>query len=282
MTLGSSAYRAAEAEMEIPPVSARGRTNQNPPGIGFWALVAEDFRTHERKVFEQGFWALFVHRFGNWRMGQRKLVRAPATLLYRILFKLVEWVCGISLWYTVKIGRRVRFWHHSGMVIGARAIGDGVHLRQNTTLGVAQTWRNDELPIIAAGADIGAGACIAGAVYIGREAKIGANALVVTDIPDGATAMGNPATVIATAPVGTGTSGTSPGPEAAPGGSDTASNTVPIPVPIPVPTPAAIAASPPIDPEPQSREATLDAPRDMGVIALLGSANLDTLAMDFT
>ncbi|MEM7670627.1 MAG: hypothetical protein AAF317_16075, partial [Pseudomonadota bacterium] len=64
MTLGSSAYRAAEAEMEIPPVSARGRTNQNPPGIGFWALVAEDFRTHERKVFEQGFWALFVHRFG--------------------------------------------------------------------------------------------------------------------------------------------------------------------------------------------------------------------------
>ena len=101
MTDASDAYLRAEREMAIPPVAERGRRNLNPEGIGFWALVAEDFRTHERKLFEQGFWAVFVHRFGNWRMDQPKLVRAPATLLYRILFKLVEWFCGISLWYTV-------------------------------------------------------------------------------------------------------------------------------------------------------------------------------------
>ncbi|RLJ36217.1 HAD superfamily phosphatase (TIGR01681 family)/FkbH-like protein [Litoreibacter meonggei] len=242
MTTPSDAYLAAEADMGVPPVSARGRSDQNPKDIGFWALVAEDFATHERKLFEQGFWAIFVHRFGNWRMGQPKLIRAPSTLLYRIMFKLVEWICGISLWYTVKLGRRVRIWHHSGMSLGARAIGDDCHIRQNTTLGVAQTGRNNELPIIGPGADIGAGAVVAGAVYVGANTKIGANALVIADVPDGATAIGNPAQVY--------------------GGT---------PVAAPVLTPAPPASTP---------ETHLETPRDMGVIALLGSSNLDTLAED--
>ncbi len=249
MSHPSDAYLAAEREMNVPPVAERGRTNQNPEGIGFWALVAEDFTTHERKLFEQGFWAIFVHRFGNWRMGQPKWIRAPATVLYRVLFKLVEWFCGISLWYTVKLGRRVRIWHHSGMSLGARAIGDDVQLRQNTTLGVARTGANADLPIVAAGADIGAGACVAGAVLVGRDAKIAANALVLTDVPDGATAMGNPAQVMG--------------------------------APNPVAQEAAPRDAAPIAaPAPNLAERPLEDPRDMGVIALLGSANLDYLAMN--
>lgn len=244
MTDASDAYLRAEREMAIPPVAERGRRNLNPEGIGFWALVAEDFRTHERKLFEQGFWAVFVHRFGNWRMDQPKLVRAPATLLYRILFKLVEWFCGISLWYTVKLGRRVRIWHHSGMSLGARAIGDDVQIRQNTTLGVAQTGVNDALPIIGAGADIGAGAVIAGAVLIGRGARIGANALVLSDVPDGATAMGNPAMIYAQ----------------------------------PAEMPVAQASLPAPPPGPPAAEAMREVPLDMGTVAILGSANLDLLA----
>ncbi|MFC4671028.1 HAD-IIIC family phosphatase [Seohaeicola nanhaiensis] len=262
MSQGSEAYHRAEREMAIPPVSERGRRNENPKGIGFWALVAEDFRTHDRQIFEQGFWALFVHRFGNWRMGQPKIIRAPATLIYRILFKLIEWMTGISLWYTVKIGRRVRFWHHSGMIIGARAIGDDVHLRQNTTIGVGQTWRNDELPIIASGVDIGAGACIAGAVYVGANAKIGANALVLTDVPAGATVMGNPAQIYAMAR-----------PAAAP-----AAEPAPSAPPMPAAAPEARAPEPSAAPQ----EAMLAETRDLGTIALLGSANLDYLAMTFT
>lgn len=251
MSLVSQAYLEAEETLKIPPVSERGRTNQNPEGIGFWALVAEDFATHERKIFEQGFWAVFVHRFGNWRMGQPKPIRAPATLIYRILFKLVEWICGISLWYTVKLGRRVRIWHHSGMSLGARAIGDDAHIRQNTTLGIARTGHNDELPIIGPGADIGAGACVAGAVYVGRDAKIGANALVITDVPDGTTAMGNPAQILGAA----------------------------APAVSAEPAPAVTDPSPP--PVAMQDEPMRGAPRDMGHIALLGSANLDYLAMSF-
>lgn len=252
----SDIYQAAEKAMEIPPASRRGYTNENPKDIDFWALVREDFNTHERKVFEQGFWALFVHRFGNWRMGQPKLIRAPSTVIYAVMFKLIEWFCGISLWYTTKVGRRVRIWHHSGMMIGARAIGDDVHIRQNTTFGVAQTGKDDDLPIIAPGADIGAGACIAGAVYVGREAKVGANALVITDVPDGATVMGNPAQVYAMAPVD---SPEKPKTEAQ---SEPAANSVAAPIAKPA-------------------EPVMHDVRQMGSIALLGSANLDYLAMSF-
>lgn len=195
MSDASEAYRAAEADLGLPPVDRRGRVNDNPPGIGFWALVAEDFRTHDRNIFEQGFWAVFVHRFGNWRMGQPKIIRAPATVLYWGLFKLVEWMAGISLWYPVRLGHRVRIWHHSGMIFSARAIGDDTQLRQNTTTGIRRTDRPRELPIVGAGVDIGAGAVIVGEIVIGDGARIGAGAVVTQDVPPGGSAIGNPAQI---------------------------------------------------------------------------------------
>lgn len=66
-----------------------GSSDENPPGIGLWALWREDLRTHEGRLFEQGFWAVALHRFGNWRMGLPKLLRAPCTLLHRALEKFV-------------------------------------------------------------------------------------------------------------------------------------------------------------------------------------------------
>jgi hypothetical protein len=72
-------------------------------------------------------------------------------LLYWILFKLVEWMAGISLWYPVELGRRVRIWHHSGIILSARIIGDDVQLRQNTTMGIRRIDRLGELPIIEPG-----------------------------------------------------------------------------------------------------------------------------------
>ncbi|MEL6480700.1 MAG: HAD-IIIC family phosphatase, partial [Pseudomonadota bacterium] len=253
----SDAFRAAEARFAIPPVATRGQRNENPPGLSFWSLVAEDFRTHERKLFEQGFWAVFTNRFGNWRMDQPKLIRAPATLLYLLMFKLVEIFGGISLWYTVKLGRRVRIWHHGGIVLGCRAIGSDVQIRQNTTIGVGQTGRNAALPIIGDRVDVGAGAVIAGAVLVEDDAKIGANALVITDIPEGATVMGNPAQIVSMA---------------RPAADDAPAQVAEAEAPAPM-----IAARP-------AEEETvpmLSRPRAMGRLALLGSANLDYLAMAF-
>jgi len=170
----------------------------NPPGMGLWALWREDLRTHDGKAFEQGFWAIAVHRFGNWRMGLPKLLRVPCTLVYRCLFRCVEWTCGITLPYTVRVGRRVRIWHHSGMVLHAQSIGDDVHIRQNTTFGIARQEQLHALPVIEDRVDIGCGAAILGSVIIGHDSVIGANAVVLQDVPPHSVAVGVPAKVVKT------------------------------------------------------------------------------------
>ena len=84
---------------------AKGDRNANPPGIGLGALIAEDYRTHDRDWFSEGFWTLFWHRIGNARMGLPKPLRVPATLLYRMMFRWVSRSTGIYLPYTVRVGR---------------------------------------------------------------------------------------------------------------------------------------------------------------------------------
>ena len=182
-----------------PPRHRPGSRNLNPPGIGLLALLREDLRTHEGKLFEQGFWAVAVHRFGNWRMAVRpRVLRAPFSHLYRVLFKWVQWTCGITLPYTVRLGRRVRLWHHGGMVLHAESIGDDVHVRQNTTFGVARRDRLHELPVIEDRCDIGCGAAILGRVTVGHDSTVGANAVVVKDVAPYSVAVGVPAQVIKT------------------------------------------------------------------------------------
>ena len=185
---------------DLPPLNP-GDEDLNPPGIGLFALIREDLRTHDHDLMEPGFWAVALHRFGNWRMGVRfKLLRAPMTLLYRFLSRLAELIGGIHLPYTVRVGRRVRIWHHGGIVLHARSIGDDVHIRHNTTFGVATRDRIRAIPTIGDRVDIGCGACVLGAVTIGHDSLIGANAVVVTDIPPHSTAVGIPARVIKRSP----------------------------------------------------------------------------------
>jgi len=172
----------------------RGDRNLNPPGIGFWALLAEDYRTHDRTLLEPGLWAIAVHRFGNWRMAvPTRLLRAPLTLLYRFLYTTIAWFWGIDLSYTVRLGRRVRIWHHGGMVIGARAIGDDVHIRHNTTMGILSRQDLGGKPIVGNRVDVGVGACILGPVTVGDDSVIGANSVVIRDLPAGSVVMGVPA-----------------------------------------------------------------------------------------
>jgi FkbH-like protein len=310
-----SAYEAAEERLGVPPVRERGRKNENPPELSFWELLKEDFVTHERSLLEQGFWAVANNRFGNWRMGiKNPVLRAPCTLAYDALEKGIEIFGGITLPYTTKLGRRVRFWHHGGMIIGARAIGSDVHIRQNTTIGVAQTWRDDDLPIIEDGADIGCGVSILGPVVVGRNAKLGANAVVLQDIPDGATAMGNPAQVLFMARSSLeagGSNGSSEldSPEAGLGalhaagpghsnGANGASSSSASAAELSGPdgaapndfngaalngvAPSGHAATPPRPPASTAPLAAAVRPRfDLGRLAVLGSSNLDYLAMNF-
>ena len=80
----------------------------NPPGLGFWALVHEDYRTHGGDWTSPGFRALLVHRFGNWRMGIRsRALRVPLSVVYRMLFRRVRDRYGIELDFSTRVGRRV-------------------------------------------------------------------------------------------------------------------------------------------------------------------------------
>src|SRR5262249_47465695 len=87
MTRADLVGDVGKASPESPPLN-RGDRNLNPEGIGFFSLLNEDLRTHGGDLFEQGFWAVAVHRFGNWRMGIRpKLLRAPFSIIYKCLYK---------------------------------------------------------------------------------------------------------------------------------------------------------------------------------------------------
>lgn len=171
-----------------------GTENRNPDSVGFLALVGEDFSTHGRDFFSQGFWALFWHRFGNWRMAvQSRFVRAPLSLVYKVMYKVTQWTCGIDLPYTVIVGRRVRLEHFGGMILVADRIGDDVLIRQNTTLGVASLKPPFHRPVIENGVELGAGVVIVGDVRVGAGALVGANAVVTRNVPPGATVGGVPA-----------------------------------------------------------------------------------------
>lgn len=163
-----------------------GSKNMNPPGLTFWALVQEDYRCHGSDFFSQGFWALFTNRLGNVRMDIRsRWLRLPLTLLYRVMRRACQVFGGIKLDQTVQVGRRVRLEHFGGMILGARAIGDDVIIRQNTTMGVRSVHDLNAKPTIGHRVDIGAGAVIVGNITIGDDCRIGANCVVSFDMPPG-------------------------------------------------------------------------------------------------
>ncbi|BDA66164.1 serine O-acetyltransferase [Rivularia sp. IAM M-261] len=166
--------------------------------LGFWEQIKEDWKSHGCDWTLPGFRAVAVHRFGVWRMTvQPKLLRAPLSILYRMLFRKIRNGYGIELPYTVNLGRRVVIEHQGGIVIhGYSTIGDDCIIRQGVTLGNRYLNRPLDAPCLGKRVNVGAGAKIFGDVTIGDNVNIGANAVVLSDIPSESTAVGIPAKVI--------------------------------------------------------------------------------------
>ncbi len=115
------------------------------------------------------------------------------------MFTAVDWIWGINLPRTTRLGRRVRIWHNGSIFLNARSIGNDVQIRHDTTMGsvrIKESAQSEQLPVIEDGADIGSGACVLGGITLGRGAMVGANSVVLQSVPPGATVFGVPARIM--------------------------------------------------------------------------------------
>lgn len=145
---------------------------------------------------EQSIWAVWTYRFGR-RIDRRPegLAKRLLTTGYWLLFRLVETAVGVSLPKSVQIGPGLRIWHFGGIFIHPdTVIGANCTLRQGVTIGNRQ--QGGPVPVLGDDVELGAYAQVLGGIRIGHGCKIGAMAVVLCDVPDGATAVGAPARII--------------------------------------------------------------------------------------
>jgi serine O-acetyltransferase len=163
-------------------------------------IICEDLHAQREGLLGLGFWALLVYRFGHARFViKNRLIRAPWTIVYLVLHKLVEIFCGISIGSHAHIGRRLSIEHHGCIVIhGATVMGDDCLIRHGVTLGNAAPNDLSAAPRLGSRVHIGAGAKVLGRITVGNDVVIGANAVVVSDVADNSVVGGVPATVLKT------------------------------------------------------------------------------------
>lgn len=169
--------------------------------ISIWAKAREDVATARRLdpaapstfvivVSYQGVHAVWYHRVAHWFWirGRRSLARLISQWARRRT--------GIEIHPGATIGRRLFIDHGMGVVVGETAvIGSDVLMFNGVNLGGTSMNHGKRHPTIGDRVVLGTGAKILGAIYVGDDARVGANAVVVKDVPCGATAVGVPAII---------------------------------------------------------------------------------------
>jgi serine O-acetyltransferase len=167
-----------------------------------FSLIREDFANVKRNdpalhsMFEllfnyPGLWALFFYRFAHWFYGK------GLRFIPRFISAIGLFLTTIDIHPAANIGRRVFIDHGVGVVIGETAvIGDDVLIYQQVTLGGVSLTKGKRHPTLEKGVVIGAGAKVLGNITIGANSKVGANSVVVKDVPADSTAIGIPARVL--------------------------------------------------------------------------------------
>jgi serine O-acetyltransferase len=158
--------------------------------------IRADLRAHGGDWGAQGFWAMVVYRFGRWRYTIRfALLRKVFSLLYKVAYKFVQIITGIELPCEVDVGRGFVIDHFGGIVVSGYAkFGDNCRIRNGVVVGLARV-DDPVAPVIGNNVDIGTGAKVLGRITIGDNVLIGANAVVVRDVPANHIAVGVPAVI---------------------------------------------------------------------------------------
>jgi serine O-acetyltransferase len=139
-----------------------------------------------------GLHAVWMHRIAHW-FWQHGL-RWPG----RLTSHLGRWLTGIEIHPAANVGRRVFIDHGMGVVVGETAeIGDDCTIYQGVTLGGTSLYRGTKRhPTLGKGVVVGAGAKVLGGFTVGDGANIGSNAVVVKEVPAGATVVGVPGRIV--------------------------------------------------------------------------------------
>lgn len=173
-------------------------------GLGTIARAAAELRCDVRSAHERdpaargvgtieilttwpGVQALLAHRISH------RLHRRGVPLLPRLVAHVSRMLTGIEIHPAAQIGRALFIDHGSGVVIGETAvIGDDVTIYQGVTLGGTGFQTGKRHPTVGNCVTIGSGAKLLGPITVGCNAKIGANSVVINDVPDNTTVVGNP------------------------------------------------------------------------------------------
>ena len=140
-----------------------------------------------------GYHAVLIYRLSSslWRRNLR--------FIGRFISNLGKILTGIEIHPGATIGRRLFIDHGNGVVIGETSeIGDDVTLYQGVTLGGTSLEKGKRHPTLGDNVIVGSGAQVLGPLTVGSNARIGANAVVLKDVPDYSTMVGNPAKNIST------------------------------------------------------------------------------------
>jgi len=139
-----------------------------------------------------GLHAIVMHRWAHWCW------RHEMKWLGRFISHLARGLTGIEIHPGATMGRRVFIDHGCGVVIGETAeVGDDCTIYQGVTLGGTSLHKDAKRhPSLGQGVIVGAGAKVLGSFTVGVGAKVGSNAVVVKEVPPGATAVGNPAHIV--------------------------------------------------------------------------------------
>ncbi len=150
-------------------------------GTGFWAVIL-------KYALHAGFRAVVLHRIGNW------CARHRFQLLMEFLLSHSISVTGAEIAASASIGPGLLIHHPAGIVIGSAVLGSNCTILQSVTIGEKYgPHKAGAYPTLGDNVTVCAGACVIGDCHIGENSIIGANAVVLSDVPQNSIAIGVPA-----------------------------------------------------------------------------------------
>lgn len=162
---------------------------------GLFKQLRRDYEVHGRNPLHLGLWAVWTYHYGRWALQLSQPYRWFGSKLYGLLYFLVDLTSGCRIQRECEIGEDLHVIHSGNIKLhpGVR-IGDRCGLMQDTVIGT--TIEKDGTPVLGNDVFVGPGAKVLGPVTIGDGVRIGANSVVLSDVPAETTAMGVPARVL--------------------------------------------------------------------------------------